>query len=108
QRLAIIPESHTKNTFYLDNLVYLAQCLADAGFEVRLLSLDAALFSGGDQLELVSHSGQLVTYEKAIVADGLIKTVVGNYIPEIAVLNNDQSSPLDVNWGELKIPVVPS
>lgn len=111
QKVGIIPESHTKNTFYLDHLAMLGKAVRDAGFDVVFLGLDQNLFSSPEQTELnlVSHSGFDVSLYRTNVLDGRFQ-VLGNELEsvDVAILNNDQSTPLDVNWSELKTPVIPT
>lgn len=106
RHIAIIPESHTKNKFYLDHLAILGRAIRDAGYEVSFMSLDESLFSESETLDLVSHSGFDLRIEKALIKDGKFELSAGGV--DIAVLNNDQSSPLPVNWGEIKTPVLPT
>ncbi len=111
QKVGIIPESHTKNTFYLDHLAMLGKAVRDAGFDVVFLGLDQNLFNSSEQTELnlVSHSGFDVSLYRTNVLDGRFQ-VLGNELEsvDVAILNNDQSTPLDVNWSELKTPVIPT
>lgn len=108
--IGIIPESHTKNTFYLDHLAALKQTLVQAGYQVHFTVFDETLFEGNqEELPLISHSGEALTFYKTRIQNGLL---VLNKLPNIqidlALLNNDQSLPLPVPWTELKIPVHPS
>src|SRR5690606_18409369 len=67
--VGIIPESHTKNTFYLDNIAVLGKAIRDAGYEVVFLSFDESLFQA-ESLSLVSNSGYDIEILKAKVVDG--------------------------------------
>ena len=104
--IAIIPESHTKNKFYLDHLAILGKAIRDAGYEVSFIGLDPKLFESEERLELISHSGFDVVIEKAIVKEGMLYTA--DEPIDIAVLNNDQSSPLPLEWRDIKTPVIPT
>jgi glutamate--cysteine ligase len=105
--VGIIPESHTKNLFYLDHLAILGKTIRDAGYEVVFLTPDNSLFTeGSESLQLVSHSGFDLTIEKAVIKDGLIGSA--HAFPEVIVLNNDQSNPLEVDWKSIKTPIVPT
>lgn len=108
QTVAIIPESHTKNLFYLDHLAHLQMAIRDAGFEPQIVSLDPMLFGEEKKnLTLVSHSkfelnilrGHL-NEEGQLSAEGLTF--------DIGLLNNDQSDPLDFAWQDCKTPIVPT
>lgn len=106
RHIAIIPESHTKNKFYLDHLAILGKAIRDAGYDVSFMSLDESLFAEGDVLDLVSQSGFDLKIEKAKVENARF-TLSGGAV-DIAVLNNDQSSPLPVKWAEIQTQVMPT
>ena len=105
--IGIIPESHTKNTFYLDHLVFLGKCLKDAGHDIHYISFDKGLFpSGKTTLSLVSHSKFPLQIHLATIQEG---EVVGGFSKiDLLILNNDQSHPLTVDWSELKTPIMPT
>lgn len=84
----IVPENHTRNTFYLQNAYALSTILRTAGFEVRLGSLnpeitEAAEFETalGDKILL---EPLLRTRERVHLADG--------FSPCLVLLNNDLSA----------------
>jgi glutamate--cysteine ligase len=106
QEIAIIPESNTKNKFYLDHLAMLGKTLRDTGFNVHIISFDHALFTDGDYLDLVSHSGFDIRIENAEMKDGVLYSA-GQKI-DLAILNNDQSNPLPVEWNGIKTPIHPT
>ena len=107
QKIAIIPESNTKNLFYLDHLAFLGKALMDAGYEVSYVSLDANLFEGDTkELPLISHSKFDVLVHRGEILDGELTTSEGTYC--LAILNNDQSSPLDIKWDEVKTAIHPT
>lgn len=107
QKVCIIPESHTKNTFYLDHLAILGKTIRDAGFDVLFATPDLTLFAESDELNLVSHSQYDLKIQKLEVTDDQ-RLSVGGIIQDMAILNNDQSTPLPLDWRALKTPVVPS
>ncbi|EQC49548.1 putative glutamate--cysteine ligase [Bacteriovorax sp. BSW11_IV] len=103
--VGIIPESHTKNTFYLDNIAILGKAIRDAGFEVQFLSFDESLFTE-ETLNLVSFSGYDLEIHKAKIIDGSI--CAGEHKTDFVVLNNDQSNPIGLDWNNIKTPIHPS
>ncbi len=107
QRIAIIPESHTKNLFYLDHLAYLIQTLSAAGFEVDLISLDESIFNGKEKVDLLSHSQFALTIHRAYAKDDQICLSSGDCF-DFIILNNDQSHPIPINWKEITTPVHPT
>lgn len=107
QKIAIIPESHTKNLFYLDHLAILGKTVRDAGFEIIFGTFDEALFQPNlTELNLVSQSGFDVRIEKLSTLDSKIISSLGEI--DIAILNNDQSNPLALDWDSISTPVVPT
>lgn len=104
--IGIIPESHTKNKFYLDHLAILGKAIRDAGYQVSFLSPDSELFREADKLDLVSASGFDVSIEKLNLKNNEIVSSSG--VIDVAVLNNDQSSPLPVDWRAIRTPVIPT
>ncbi|OUR96126.1 glutamate--cysteine ligase [Halobacteriovorax marinus] len=103
--IGIIPESHTKNLFYLDNLAMLGKLIRDAGFEVLFLSFDNNLFENNETLNLISHSKFDIEIAKAKIEDGRIHA--HNELIDLVVLNNDQSDPIDIDWDGVHTPVTP-
>ncbi len=83
----IVPENHTRNTFYLQNVYALANILRSAGFEVRLGSLNPEI-TEATELETVLGDKILLeplqrTRERVHLADG--------FSPCLVLLNNDLS-----------------
>lgn len=108
--IGLIPESHTKNKFYLDHLYKLKDTIQMAETEVTLISPDPEMFAEGVEfVELESHSNFQLKIYKATLTDGEFKV---HALPEMKletlVLNNDQSNPLPIDWKKLKNPVLPS
>jgi len=89
RKLLLIPESHTRNVFYLQNVARLTQLLASPGLEVRVGSLSPELtkptsisLPGGDSLtvEPIQRRGDRVGLD--------------GFDPCIVLLNNDLSAGL--------------
>ncbi|MCC7486662.1 MAG: glutamate--cysteine ligase [Burkholderiales bacterium] len=87
RRMVLVPENHTRNQFYLQNVVVLHNMLRNAGMEVRIGSLlrditaptEVALASGAKLvLEPIERRGNRI--------------VVGGFDPGVILLNNDLSS----------------
>jgi glutamate--cysteine ligase len=109
KRVALIPESHTKNKWYLDNVHHLATTLRDGGLEVDVVSPDATLFTEGATLRLESQSGHEVVLHQVEVREGVFRRTDGGTDDfDVVLLNNDQSNPLPVQWRALRTPVLPS
>lgn len=112
KKIGILPESHTKNKYYLDHLHKLKSTIEMADTEVILFSPDANLFTelSGNFLELESFSGHRLIIYKAKIENGQFVSCDPEvkFEFEMIVLNNDQSIPLEVDWKSIKVPVLPS
>jgi glutamate--cysteine ligase len=86
KRILIVPENHTRNLYYLENLAVLAQLLTATGAEVRIGSLMAE-----ETLSLASVSGRTVT-ELALAREGDTLATRDGFIPDLILLNNDCTS----------------
>lgn len=99
----LVPENHTRNLFYLENVAALRRILESAGYEVRIGSLlpdltetrTVSLPSGASlRLEPVQRQGDRVG--------------VAGFNPCFVLLNNDLSSGRPAILEGLSQPVVPS
>jgi len=101
-RILIVPESHTRNMYYLKSLVVLADLIEKAGFEVCIGSLIGEREEPG-KIELDSGSSvELVPLSR----DGNILRA-GDFIPDLVVLNNDLSSGRPEILEDIEQPIVP-
>jgi glutamate--cysteine ligase len=100
--VVIVPENHTRNTFYLESLAALEATLCMAGFQVRIGSLLPDL--DGPQ-EIALPSGRRLTLAP-LERDG-DKVRVGDFVPCFVLLNNDLSAGRPPILEGLKQPVVP-
>ena len=83
----IIPENHTRNTFYFENLFALQNILENAGYEVHIGSINPEL-NAPMLIELPSGN---VLILKPLVREGN-RVGVENFFPCAVLLNNDLSS----------------
>lgn len=102
ERVLIVPESHTRNLFYLESLAVLRTVVEKAGFDVRLGSLLEDL-TGPTAVDL--PSGRSVLLEP-IVRDG-DRIHVGRFVPDLILLNNDLTGGLPPILSDLAQPLVP-
>jgi glutamate--cysteine ligase len=98
----LVPESHTRNLFYLESVAALTHILEMAGFTVRIGSLIPDLREP-QSVEL--PSGRRVLLEP-LVRRGR-KLTVGDYSPCFVLLNNDLSGGQPTLLRDLDIPVLP-
>ncbi|MBB71131.1 MAG: glutamate--cysteine ligase [Legionellales bacterium] len=109
-KILLIPESHTRNLFYLESLHTLQTILQKAGFDVRIGTLLEQITAAKD-FEL--PSGNRITLEP-VVRTGA-KVGVDGFSPCMVMLNNDMSEgtpeilqgidqpirpPLDLGWSK--------
>jgi glutamate--cysteine ligase len=83
----LIPENHTRNLYYLENLCTLANLISDAGYAVRIGSLNPEI-SAPTAIEL--PSGRPLQLEP-IMREGN-RVGVSGFFPCAVLLNNDLSS----------------
>lgn len=103
RRLLIIPENHTRNQFYFENLASLQAILIQAGFEVRIGSLLEDLDTSR---EIVLQSGRSLVLEK--ITREHDKIVINNYSPCVLLLNNDLSAGIPPLLQDVKQPLFPA
>ncbi len=103
KHIVIIPENHTRNLAYLDNLARLLEIFSAAGVEVRLGSLMA---KPGETLEMTAASGTMLT-QYALARDGGKLTVGGNFVPDLVVMNNDMTAGVPDIIKGISQPVIP-
>ncbi len=101
-RVLLVPESHTRNLYYLESVVALVKMMVMAGFEVRVGSLIAELAA---PLTVDLPSGQSVTLEP-LERHG-DKIAVADFEPCFVILNNDLSGGRPRILEDLEQPVVP-
>jgi glutamate--cysteine ligase len=83
-KILIVPENHTRNLFYLENIVSLQSMIEKAGFETRIGSLMPDL----DNLtRLDLESSRSVLLEP--VQRDQDRVFVSDFIPDLILLNND-------------------
>jgi glutamate--cysteine ligase len=112
KRVGLLPESHTKNKYYLDHLYKLKSTIEMTGAEVILFSPDANLFSETteNKIALESFSGNPVHIHRAQVHNGQFVAYDQDvkFDFDMILLNNDQSVALDLDWSAINTRVHPS
>jgi len=87
KNLLLIPENHTRNTFYLSNVATLVRIFTQAGLNVRLGSLDEAITA---PTELQLADGSSLTLEPLLRTRGRLG--LKDFDPCTILLNNDLSA----------------
>jgi glutamate--cysteine ligase len=85
KKVLIVPENHTRNLGYLENLATLLDLFEGAGMDVKLGSLIA---QPGEPVLVESMSGRKLT-EYPLKRDGSTLLLEDGFTPDAIVLNND-------------------
>jgi len=85
QRVLIIPENHTRNIGYINNLTALREIIRAAGCEVVIGSL---LATPEQPVHVTNSAGEVIEEEVLLREGSLLKTASG-FTPQLIVLNND-------------------
>ncbi|MCH8013453.1 MAG: glutamate--cysteine ligase [Candidatus Dadabacteria bacterium] len=101
--ILIIPELHTRNTFYWENISVLKSILENVGYrvEVGIISDDNL----PDEMEFEAASGKSVKAYRATKKDN--KVVTSNYTPDLLLINNDFSEKCPKTLRDILQPVEP-
>lgn len=103
RRILLIPENHTRNRFYFDNLIALHDILTQAGFEVRMGSLLPEIETSK---EISLPSGRSLLLEKINKYDQLLS--VDNFLPCLILLNNDLANGVPEILKNVKQKIFPA
>jgi len=102
RRLLLVPEAHTRNPPYLENVRALAQAFQAAGFELRVGSL---LEAGPDQpIRLRALSGEIECFSLTRVQD---RVRAGDFEPDLVISNNDFRTGIPGILQGISQPVAP-
>ncbi len=100
--ILIIPESHTRNTFYLESLATLRKLLQHAGFVVRIGSLREELQTP----ETISlPSGEEILLEPIRRSDNTLR--LDEFIPCVILMNNDLSDGIPQILDNIEQSIIP-
>jgi glutamate--cysteine ligase len=105
-KVLIVPESHTTNLHYIENLHYLLQIFKNAGCETQVGWYGPVPDGATVPLTLKSATGKELQASPIILKDSLIQ--LEGFIPELILLNNDFSSGYPKIFDGIKQPILPS
>ncbi len=103
KRILIVPENHTRNLGYLENLATLLSLFETLGIEVQLGSLAA---QAGHPVELEAPGGRRLT-EYPLKRDGDRLLLENGFAPDLIVINNDMTAGAPDMLKNLRQPVLP-
>lgn len=102
-KILLIPESHTRNQYYLQSLSVLRDIFVKAGFVVRIGSLDTAIKAS---VEIVMDNGATLLVEPLIRQNDRLS--LSGFDPCFVLLNNDLSAGVPAVLSELKQTIQPA
>lgn len=102
KRILVIPESHTRNLFYWENIKTLQKILEAADFEIRFALLAEDL---KEPKEIALPSGEKVVVEPLLRKNN--KLYITDFCPHLVLLNNDLSEGIPDILQNLEIPLLP-
>ncbi|HSI44458.1 MAG TPA: glutamate--cysteine ligase [Methylotenera sp.] len=106
-RLLIIPENHTRNTYYLRNVVELANIMKQAGLDVRIGSISPEIT---EPTTLQTHDGHDLLLEPVVRVGNRIKLInkeLGDFDSCAILLNNDLSAGIPEILKNLEQDLIP-
>lgn len=101
--ILIIPENHTRNTFYFENIYTLQKIMTQAGFIVRIGSVNPLI---KEKTELKTASNNSIYLEPIIKDNKKIKLKDG-FTPDFILLNNDLSSGIINQLTDIEQNILP-
>ena len=103
QKILLVPELNTKNTYYWENVLVIKSVLEDEDYEVEVgianeeFQRESASFS--------SASGKVIEAKRVFQEGGLAK--IDGFVPDIVMINNDFSERCPKTLHNLRQPVLP-
>ncbi len=104
KKAIIIPENHTRNLAYFDNLAVLSSLLEKSGLETRIGSINPEL---GSPRKFTSASGSEITQYPLIKNHGNLLLDNG-FTPDLVILNNDLTPGIPDILQNVSQPIIPS
>jgi glutamate--cysteine ligase len=105
-KILILPESHTQNTYYIENLYYLNQIVQNAGFETQIAWYGPTPNQTMDPVILTSATGKELKAYPLEIKGGVASA--GTFVPDLILLNNDFSVGYPDSLDTVVQPILPS
>lgn len=102
-RLLLIPENHTRNTFYFESLATLQAILTKAGYEVRIGSMAKEI---NEPQEITLPSGKKLLLEPLIRQNNRVG--VAGFSACVVILNHDMSDGIPDILQNIEQTIIPS
>jgi glutamate--cysteine ligase len=100
KNVLIVPENHTRNLFYLENVKNIQKIITEAGFNVRIGSLIAE-----EVMILETQSGKEIILEPLIRDGAIVK--LNDFTPDVVIVNNDFSAGAPDILHDIDQPIYP-
>jgi len=102
EKIVLIPENHSRNTYYFHSLWVLSSILTKAGFEVKIASVDPTLTTA--KVITVEGIGEFTLYPLERTENSVH---VGDFKPCTVILNNDLSEGIPEILKDIRQPIYP-
>jgi len=102
KKVLLLPENHTRNIFYWESVAVILKIIKGAGFEVKIGSINPEVT---EPFSISLPSGVEVNVSPAEREKDILK--VGNFVPDVILLNNDLSAGIPSLLTQLSQPVMP-
>ncbi len=102
ERVLVIPENHTRNQGYIDNLAALCGIMQAAGCEVEVGSLAATDMP----IDVITSDGHPIRQMPLLREGSLLKAADG-FCPQLILLNNDLTGGFPERLRGVSQPIVP-
>lgn len=100
-QILLIPESHTRNKFYFQNIAILSKLIKEAGYELRL----GSLLDLNEPKPIMLDSGEELLLHPLMRMHNTL--LLKNFKPALILLNHDLSEGLPPILEDLDQPIVP-
>lgn len=101
KNLLLIPENHTRNLFYLDNVAAIYSLLENAGYTARIASF---AYDATNPVLTSANSSELKIHPVERNGNQIHS---GDFIPDVVVLNNDLSTGIPPMLEGIEQPITP-
>ncbi|MGH7802376.1 MAG: glutamate--cysteine ligase [Thermodesulfobacteriota bacterium] len=103
KKIVVIPELHTRNPYYWENIQVIKTILESEGFLVEIGLVSDELYQDGIGFKTIS--GKEVKAYKLKRKDGIV--YISEFIPDLILINNDFSSKCPEILRDIRQPVEP-
>lgn len=101
KNILILPENHTRNLPYFDNLYVLETLCKNAGFQVKIGSLTLE-----EKTDFTSANGEIVT-EYPLIKNADKIMLMDNFTADVIIMNNDMTAGIPEILQGVSQPIIP-